>query len=61
MFGVVPVVPVVLLGLHKASYGRIVGLVVAVLVAVGLLVPSILCNVAGPSPSVTSAPDRVFS
>ena len=48
-------------GLHKAFYGRIVGLVVAVLVAVGLLVPSILCNVAGPSPSATSAPDRVFS
>ena len=35
----------------------IVGLGVVV---VGLLVPYKLCNVAGPSPSVTSAPDRVF-
>ena len=29
-------------------------------VVIGILLPYKLCNVAGPSPSVTSAPDRVF-
>ena len=42
---------------HCDCLGVVLGLV---LVAVGLVVASMLCNVAGPSPSETSAPDRVF-
>ena len=52
-------------GVHKGPkgcsltiFGVLVGLV---LLVVGLLVPYKLCFDAGSSPSVTSAPDRVFS
>ena len=47
-------VPVVLVGL------LLLGVLVVLVLVVGLLVPWKLCLDAGSSPSVTSAPDRVF-
>ena len=46
---------------RKPFMVAIVAVASPVVVVGGLLLLQKLCTVAGPSPSVTSAPDRVFS